>query len=507
MVKTSPRFGRPTPERNITVEVPAVKIKIPREGLTLEALEEMVFEIVCALGREAMMGALGEYDRMLGAERKRGLLKNIGKKIKYLQTRLGEICYRRTLYKETATGKARYLLDEALKVARNQRMSLKIARIFGTLASVEAYRGVADQIGQLLGIRYSHEAIRQNVIKEGLRIEALEEKDLEKIKLLDYKLPAEKPEVVYTETDATYIRKQERGRKRGRKKRHFEVKLGLNYTGKEDRYKRGKGKSQRLKKKSIYAGIRPGRKRFLENLSYISERDYGVSVAKKSYFGGDGDTWIRNGQKAFYPMAEYLLCLYHLFERLRGAFAGKKEQQTKIKDLFEAGRIQEALTEIGKAAEEAQEEKERELIREYYGYVANNRDGIEASIRMREDKGGRSAGAVEPNIDKTIAHRFKKRGMSWSEDGATALLKIRQVIFNGEWDDWWYKKRDRKIEVKAIFKEPLSCKALCKKQDIMPYIEATLPCYRGPEQSKPWVGVLRELSRANLLRENLKTIE
>lgn len=507
MVKTSPRIGRPTPEKNITVEIPGVKIKIPREGLTLEALEEMIFDIVCAMGRQAMTKALREYDRMLGAERKRGMFKNIGKKTKYLQTRLGEICYRRTLYKEKVTGKARYMLDEALKVARNQRMSLKIARIFGTLASEGAYRGVAEQISQLLGIRYSHEAIRQNVIQEGLRIEAREEKELEKVKMLDYKLPAEIPEVVYTETDATYIRKQQRGRKPGRKKRHFEVKLGLNYTGKEGRYKTGKGKSQRLKKKSIYAGIRPGRKRFLENLSFISERDYGVSAAKKSYFGGDGDTWIRNGQKAFYSTAKYLLCLYHLFKRLREAFAGKKEQQAKIKDLFEASRIQEALTEIRKAAEETQEEKERELIQEYYGYVKNNRDGIEASIRMRTDKGGRSAGAVEPNIDKTIAHRFKKRGMSWSEDGATALLKVRQVIFNREWDDWWYERRDKKIEVNAVFKEPLSSKALCKKQEVMPYIEATLPCYRGPEQSKPWVGVLRELSRANLLKEHLKTIE
>ena len=81
----------------------------------------------------------------------------------------------------------------------------------------------------------------------------------------------------------------------------------------------------------------------------------------------------------------------------------------------------------------------RFLIAEYYTYVKNNRDGIEASIRIRIDEEGRSAGAVESNIDKTIAHRFKKRGMSWSKNGASALLKIRQVIANGEWDDWWYR--------------------------------------------------------------------
>ena len=217
MIKTSPQLGRPTPEKNITVEIPGVKIKIPREGLTLEALEGMIFDIVCAQGRNAMMATVSEYDRMLGKERVRGLLKNIGKKIKYLQTRLGEISYRRTLYKEKATGKARYLLDEALKMGKNQRMSLKLSQIMGTLASVEVYRGAAEKISRLMGISYSHEAIRQNVIKEGRKTEEQEEKELEKIKALDYRLPKEIPEVLYTEADATYIRKQNKGKKNFRR--------------------------------------------------------------------------------------------------------------------------------------------------------------------------------------------------------------------------------------------------------------------------------------------------
>jgi len=504
--KTSPQEGSTTPEKNITVEITGVKIKIPREGLTLESLEELIFEIIRGLGQKAFRDALEEYDGMLGKERVRGLLKNICKKTRYIQTRIGEIRYRRTKYKDKS-GKPRYLLDEALKIGKNQRMSLKISQIFGTLASVEAYRGVAEQISRLLGITYSHEAIRQNVIKEGKKIEEQEEKELEKVKSLDYRLPGEIPDILYTEADATYIRKQNKGKNKDKKrKRHFEVKIGLNYTGKVSRYKTGEKKSKKLKDKSIYAGIKPNRKKFLENLSYISERDYGLSAVRKSYFGGDGDTWIRRGQKDYFPGAEYLLCLYHLFERLRGAFPERKEKQYDIKVLLEKNKVSEALEEIQKTFDETEDEKERELISEYYVYVKNNRDGIEASIRIKMNEEEHSAGAVESNIDKTIAHRFKKRGMSWSEDGASALLKIRQIIFNGEWNDWWYENRDKKIEIRAIFKDPLSATGF-KKQTIAPYIEATLPCYRGPDQSKPWVGVLRELSRVNLLREKLVTVE
>ena len=136
MYKTSPRRGRPTPEKNITIEFPGVKVKISTEGLTLEALEELIFDIGRGIEQRAMIGALGQYDEILRKERPRGLLENICKKLKYLQTRIGCIQYKRTLYKEKATGKPRYLLDEKLKIHKNQRMSLKIAQIFGTLASV-----------------------------------------------------------------------------------------------------------------------------------------------------------------------------------------------------------------------------------------------------------------------------------------------------------------------------------------------------------------------------------
>ena len=505
MRNTLPQIGSATPERNIAIEFSGVKVKIGREGLTLEALEELVFDISRGIGRRAMEDALAGYDEKLREERVRGLLKQISTKTRYLQTRVGEIRYRRRLYKEKETGKPRYLLDEALKLGKNQRMSLKVSQILGTLASVDAYRGVAEQIRDLLGLKYSHEAIRQNVIKEGIRIEEQEVKGLEKVKLLDYKLPEEIPEVVYTETDATYIRRQNKGKKRSRK-RHLEVKIGINYTGKESRYATGEKSSRKLIRKNIYTGIKVGRNKFLENLSYLSERDYGLSAVKKSYFGGDGDRWIRAGKDEYFPLAEYLLCPYHLFERLREALPGRKEQQHRIKILFEQNKVTEALEVIKGIRDKEPDSEAQELIREYFVYVKNNQDGIEASMRLRLDGRQCGAGAVEANIDKTIVHRFKRRGMSWSERGASSLLKVRQVIANGQWDAWWYEQRDKKIEIKAIFKNPLTAKDACKKQDIVPYVEATLPCYRGPEQSKPWVGVLRELTRVNLLREKLHTV-
>jgi len=42
--------------------------------------------------------------------------------------------------------------------------------------------------------------------------------------------------------------------------------------------------------------------------------------------------------------------------------------------------------------------------------------------------------------------------MSWPEQGAQSLLKIRQTIANKEWEKWRYKECGKKIEIKAILK-------------------------------------------------------
>lgn len=483
----------------ITLEFKSVKADIPIENLTLEGLEQMVFDIRQELGKTALVNALRQYDVVLMKNRGRGKLKNICVKSKDLTTRVGDIPYRRRLYKEKMTGKPRYLLDEALGIEKNQRMSLRMVEIMGTLAAVGPYRKAEGQLAKLLGISYSQEAIRQNVIREGKRIEEREVKEHKKIKELNYQMPEELPEVVYNETDATYIRKQNKSKGKGRKKRHLEVKLGIGYTGKEPRYKSGKKKSRELRQRMIYADIKAARNEFLDIYSCLSEKEFGLSAVKETYLGGDGDAWIREGKKEYFAGSKYLLCPFHLFRNLRRALAGKKKTQQRLKKLLEINKIDKVLNRLNRMIKMIRSRKLKEKIAEFYVYVRNNRQGIEESMRIRMDKNIESAGAVEPNIDKLIAHRFKGRGMSWSEQGAQSLLKIRQTIFNGRWEDWWYKERGRKIEIKTIFKDKITAGDMNRRREIAPFIEAELPSYRGPDQSKPWVGILRQLSRARQL--------
>ncbi len=85
--------------------------------------------------------------------------------------------------------------------------------------------------------------------------------------------------------------------------------------------------------------------------------------------------------------------------------------------------------------------------------------------------------------------------MSWSKRGALALLKVKETILNGEWDDWWETERERNIKV-GKYKPPLPAAYFKKETESSPLIEVTIPALRGPDQDKPWVGVLRKLSEA-----------
>ena len=466
----------------ITITFPEVKVKIPIKDLTFDILENMLFEILQNIARRVFEKAITDIDSCLRNKRERGKLKNTGKRKKYFLTRFGDILYARTRYKDK-DNKSCYLLDEALSIVKNQRISLSRARIECFLSALSSYREVVEGIRLLIGGPRCHEAIRQSVIKEGKLIIENQEKKLKQIENLNYP-DKEAPDTAYVEADATFITLQNRGKK---KKEKMEVKLGVGYTGKEPRYK--SGKSKRLKEKFTLVGIG---KDFMEKLSLLAEEKLSLSKAKKILFGGDGDSWIISGIKEYFPNSIYLLCLYHLFKKFKECLPKRKEEQKAIKDLLLSNRIDKGLLKIDQLIRNSYDLKEKDNLIKLYTYISRNRQGITNQVRLK-DKEIERTGAIESNINKVIASRFKKRGMSWSKPGALALLKIKETIINGEWDIWWKTERERNIKV-GKYKPPLPASCFKKEAESSPLIEVTIPALRGPDQGKPWVGVLRKLS-------------
>ena len=467
----------------ITITFPQVKVKIPIKGLTFDNIEDMIFEISQNIARKVFEKAITDIDNYLRSKRGRGELKNTGKRKKYFLTRFGDILYARTRYKDKKTGKSCYLLDEALSIVKNQRISLSRARIECFLSALSSYREVVEGIKLLISGPRCHEAIRQSVIKEGKLIIENQEKKLKQIENLDYP-DKEAPDTAYLEADATYITLQKKGKEKGGK---LEVKAGVGYTGKEARYKTGK--SKRLKEKFTFVGMG---KDFMKNLSLQAEERLSLSKVKKILFGGDGDSWITSGIKEYFPDSTYLLCLYHLFKKFKECLSKRKEEQKVIKDLLLSNQIDKGLSVIDQMIRNPYDQKDKDNLVKLYTYISRNRQGISNQVRLK-DKEIERTGAIESNINKVIASRFKKRGMSWSKKGALSLLKIKETILNNEWDEWWESQRGQDIKI-SKFNPPLPASYFKKEAESSPLIEVTIPALSGPDQGKPWVGVLRKLS-------------
>jgi len=434
------------------------------------------------IARKVFEKALTDIDNYLRHKRERGKLKNTGKREKYFLTRFGDILYARTRYKDQ-DNQSHYLLDEALSISKNQRISLCRAMIECFLSTISSYREAVTQARLLLGNFRSHESIRKQVIKEAKLIIENQERRLQKIINLEYK-EANSPDTAYIEADATFISLQKKGREKGGK---LEVKAGVGYTGKEARY--SSGESKRLKEKFTFIGTG---KSFMRNLSLLAEERFSLSKVKKVIFGGDGDSWITSGIKAYFSSATYILCLYHLYKKFKEGLGRRKEEQKVIKDLLLSNQIDQGLSVIEQMIRNPYDQKEKDNLVKLYTYISRNRQGITNQFKLKDQEIGR-AGAIESNINQLIAARFKKRGMSWSIPGALALLKIKETILNNEWDDWWRTERERNIQV-GNYKPPLPASYFKKEAETSPLIEVTLPALSGPDQGKPWVGVLRKLS-------------
>ena len=85
--------------------------------------------------------------------------------------------------------------------------------------------------------------------------------------------------------------------------------------------------------------------------------------------------------------------------------------------------------------------------------------------------------------------------MSWSKRRTLSLLKVKETILNNEWGTWWEIQKERNIKV-GKYKPPLPASCFKKEAESSPLIEVTIPAFIGPDQGKPWVGVLRRLSEA-----------
>jgi hypothetical protein len=468
----------------LTITLPSLQVTIPEDQLDIQHLEKFVFYLTKTIGQHVLTSILQFLDNQLRKERKRGELSNCGKRSKYLLTLLGNITYSKHLYRDRE-GQYRCLLDETLKLKPNQRMSThyqKLTGLFSFLAG--SYRNAQRFLEYCYGDSSSFECIRRQVQHQGSQIQQQEEyafdQELEEVLNKTPKTPTTpSKEPLYLEVDGTMIHLQKQQKKKA------ELKLAIIHKGKEKRYLTGTSDAKKLKDKLAYAGLGPA-DQFMARVSLLAEEKFQVYDHNLILVGGDGATWIKEGAKDYFPNCIYQLCPFHLKRKLTQTLSYNRSQKSQVSLLLQAGNISEALLLLEE--EKSKNLQRKDELNELSTYLINNYEGINAVDRLKE-KGlpVDTMGAIEGNIDKILANRFKKRGMSWSPSGALNLAKVGQLIVNDNWDDFWPAEEEvllKQIDPKEKYHLP--------KED--KYDRSySLPVLVGPHQDRSWVKQLKEL--------------
>jgi len=357
----------------------------------------------------------------------------------------------------------------------------KITGLFSFLAG--SYRNAQRFLGYCYGDSVSFECIRRQVQLQGTQIQQQEEYAFDQ-NLEEALKPTLAPikstkDTLYLELDGTMIHLQKQTKKK------VELKLAIIHKGKQKRYPSGRSDAKKLKDKLAYAGLGPADE-FMAKVSLLAEEKYQVYDHNLILVGGDGATWIKEGAKDYFPNSIYQLCPFHLKRKLTQTLSYNRKRKSEVSSLLQEGNIPEALVLLEE--EKGKNSQKKNELNELITYLINNYEGINAVDRLKEEGlPVDTMGAIEGNIDKILANRFKKRGMSWSPSGALNLAKVGQLIINDDWDDFW--PAEEEVILKQI--EPQEEYHLPKEDKYDR--KYSLPVLVGPHQDKSWVKQLKEL--------------
>lgn len=452
-------------------------ISIPLFIKDINTLEDFCLE----LARQLVVKVIEALDQWL-YENRPGGLKVEGKRRRIISTRIGNIEIWRRLYRRATKSKesrGRFLLDEYLNIQPRRRITHGLLKLVVALATRLSYREVAKVLEEAGYPAISHSTIHKEVRRYG----ELQQKELEAAREALFGAgqasasQGKQVPVLFLEADGVIINCN------GKK---TEVKLGVVYEGWEERSNRRK-----LKNPRVFAGIFEGGEEFWEAFSAELAKVYDLSRTQV-VINGDGAAWIQSTAKEYFPRAIVQLDRYHLKRDLRLAVGDKASRDLiALLDKGELKAFVDTLESLEPIIAEEQQNLYSKLVRfckRYPKHLLDYRQILGQEYRGIKLYG---LGVVENMVDKVIANRMKKRGMSWSQAGAGAMIALLVLKKNGRLLKWLseHPEDDVANPIKKLWEGIRR-----KGADPAAWLQATLPALRY--KTKPWVKVLRGISTA-----------
>lgn len=452
--------------------------RLVEESNDFNELEEGLLKELFEVGRRVLRGILEHMDEELMKSRGEGL-RHLGMRERTVLTRLGVLRIKRRYYRERGGG-TRFLLDEALGWEGGLAATPALEARALKMCSESSFRCAADNLSFFLAENIRHTLLHEMVGRRGSEAAAAKETaacDL----FRSGALPASagrRTARLFMEADGCVISLQ-----RAERRKH-ELKAGISYEGWEEA---GKDK-WRLKGKRSFLSAAPADD-FLAAWSADLATVYDWRGVSEAVWSSDGASWLARGPDLF-SVTVAQLDRFHLARALRRAL-GADPEASRLISLARKGQGAAVIAAMEERLARTPDPKRKKHLAEAISLLKGSSFRLaDWNLTLEPREGERSLGCMESNVDKLVADRFKKRGMSWSVSGAENMCKIIELSRNGELADWCRKRRVSKegIEAKAI--EKLKREV---RRDPELWCRAHVPLLSA-KSGQPWVkDVLRHL--------------
>jgi hypothetical protein len=226
--------------------------------------------------------------------------------------------------------------------------------------------------------------------------------------------------------------------------------------------------------KKVWASYAPRKVMFDWVRNQATRRGFPPSTTKRVHIAVDGEKCLREGMGKLFENATFVLDIRHVEEYLwkvgRVYYReGTEELEMLVGELIDlvyqgqtgevVSRLKEWKSKLSKRAK--RDEKKKEVLSGVINYLEPRMDMLNYQKYLDEDL-PIATGIVEGAARYVVGERMDCAGMRWIPGRAEALLQLRCIELNGDWDkffDWGFKRRrDKLLDEKKVMirsNEPL----------------------------------------------------
>lgn len=334
-----------------------------------------------------------------------------------LLTSLGEVIYKKTLFKNTKTGESCYLLDQLMGLEKHARITEDAEARVLKEASESSYRKGG-----------AHASIKGDTISK--------EAVMNKLHRLDFPSIAvpEKMErkSIYIDADEDHVSLQYLDQKGDIKKPRQNTimpRIIYVYEG-VDTEKDGRPRLVNTKYfGGVYEGTKEIRKLWNEVLDYLNEA-YDMDAVEHIYINGDGASWIRSGVNII-PKSKFALDKYHMHKYILAATSHLEDSAEDARsEIYRAIHKKKKWMAEGifdKIIEITERDTKQKAVEKAKAYILGNWSGILLSMKGKDENVRCSA---EGHVSHVYADRMSSRPLGWCYTGADKMSRLRIYKYN-----------------------------------------------------------------------------